>query len=408
MLNRAVRTALLMLAIGCFVGPALAGDADWPGWQGLNRDGRSRDTGLLKDWPAGGPKLAWKNESVGKGYSCPIVVDGTVYVTGDVGDKLAVFALDGEGKQKWTREVGSDAADQWPGARSTPTYDSGKLYVLTAPGKLLCLDAAAEGKEVWSADLVADFGGSPGRWCYAESPLIVGDKVIVAPGGKTAVVALDKATGKKIWATEGSGAKAAYGSCIVTTRPDSPMVVAPGAGGLTAVDTKTGAKLWANPFSAKGGMNCPTPVSVDDLVFWAVGYGKGGICLKLDDKGNATEAWTTTDLVCHHGGYIVNRGYVYGNNEKGWSCIELATGKTAWTAAGVGKGSICYGDGMLYLFSEDGGKVGLATCSPDKLEMKGTFSVAGAGKSWAHPVVTGGKLYLRYDTNLYCYDVKAK
>ena len=179
--------------------------------------------------------------------------------------------------------------------------------------------------------------------------------------------------------------------------------------GIVCVDPKTGRSLWANPFSSRNTANCPTPVYSEGYVFWANGYGKGGICLRLTvERGRvvAQEAWKTSDMDCHHGGYVVHEGYIYGNHSNGWVCLDLKTGRKMWQAGAVGKGSVCYADEMLYLFGERGGKVGLATCSPDGLQLKGTFSVAGDGPSWAHPVVIGGRLYLRYDTNLYCYEVR--
>ena len=170
-----------------------------------------------------------------------------------------------------------------------------------------------------------------------------------------------------------------------------------------------GKLLWSNDWSAGNTANCPTPAYADGYVFWANGYGKGGICLKLkkdDDKVAADVAWKTNDMVCHHGGYVIHKGYIYGNHEGGWTCLDLKTGKKKWNEKAVGKGSLCFADGMLYLFSEDGGKAGLATCSPEGLKVKGKVKVKGDGPSWAHPVVVGGRLYLRYDNHLYCFSVK--
>jgi hypothetical protein len=188
------------------------------------------------------------------------------------------------------------------------------------------------------------------------------------------------------------------------------MIAAGTKAGIVCVDARNGEMLWANPFSANNTANCPTPVYSDGYVFWANGYGQGGICFELTSGGDrvgAREAWTTKDMVCHHGGYVVHEGYIYGNHGSGWACLDLKTGRKMWEERGVGKGSICFADGMLYLFGERGGQAGLGTCSPQRLEMRGTFTVQGEGPSWAHPVVIGGRLYLRYDDNLYCYDVQA-
>jgi len=179
---------------------------------------------------------------------------------------------------------------------------------------------------------------------------------------------------------------------------------------VVGVLAENGKVLWSNKWSARNTANCPDPVFSDGYVFWANGYGKGGICLKLQVTPNrvmARELWTTKDMNCHHGGYIVHEGHIYGNNGGSWACLELASGKRLWNERGVGKGSLCFADGMLYLFSERGGKAALATCFTKGLEIKGKVTVQGDGPSWAHPVVIGGRLYLRYDDNLYCFDVKA-
>ena len=188
------------------------------------------------------------------------------------------------------------------------------------------------------------------------------------------------------------------------------MIVNGTGGGIVGVDALTGRTLWFSDFCHGNTANCPTPVFADDRIFWANGYGKGGVCLKLEDKGKemaATTAWTTGEMICHHGGFILDNGFIYGNHNNGWACIELATGQKKWFEQGVGKGSLCWADGMLYLYSENKGQAALATCSPEGLKITGRVSVAGNGPSWAHPVVVGGRLYLRYDKNLYCFDVRA-
>jgi outer membrane protein assembly factor BamB len=168
--------------------------------------------------------------------------------------------------------------------------------------------------------------------------------------------------------------------------------------------------LWSNPFSANNTANCPTPAFADGYVFWANGYGQGGICLELQVRGErvaAAPAWTSREMVCHHGGYVIHEGHIYGNHAESWVCLDLRTGQRKWRERGVGKGSLCYADGMLYLFAEDGGHAALATCSPQGLELRGELTVDGEEKSWAHPVVIGGRLYLRYADNLYCFNVRS-
>jgi len=380
-------------------------EAEWPGFRGPNRDGRSLDTGLRKQWPAGGPSLLWKAAVTGKGFSSVAVSAGTVFVAGDVSDTLTLLAFDLEGKPKWKAPAGPSWTSDPGGSRSTPTVDGDNVYLLSGTGVLGCYDAKS-GAGQWSREM-SEFGGKPGGWGYAESPLVFGDSVIVKPGGDKCIVALDKTNGREVWATQGYSTGPEYGSCLLFTHDNTPMIATGTKAGLVCVNARTGEVLWSNDFCADNTANCPTPAYSDGYVFWANGYGKGGICMKLEPGGKASPAWTTKDMDCHHGGYIIDKGYIYGDNGGGLSCLELKTGTLKWKAPAVGKGSLCWADDMLYLFSQDGGQAALATCSPDALEIKGKVKVEGQGPSWAHPVVVGGKLYLRYDTNLYGFDMKA-
>jgi outer membrane protein assembly factor BamB len=379
---------------------------EWPWWMGPNYDARSTDTNLLKRWPPGGPALLWKATDVGQGFSSVSVARETVYVTGEKDGKLMLAAFDPQGKRKWEVEHGPAWTGDTPGARGSAAVDDDRLYAFSGVGLLGCFDAQS-GEKKWSCD-AKQFGGRPGQWGYAESPLVWGRLVIFKPGGESCIVALNKMTGEKVWASHGWAAGPEYGSCLPIYYDSRFLLVAGTSEGLVGLRAGTGERLWINKFAEHNTANCPTPVTSDGYVFWANGYGKGGICLKLGPGGKAGEAWTTHDLVCHHGGYVIDNGYVYGNNEGEWSCLDLRTGRRIWSDKGVGKGSLCWADGMLYLFSEHNGQAALATCSPSGLTITGWVKVKGEGPSWAHPVVAGGRLYLRYDTNLYCFDVSAK
>jgi outer membrane protein assembly factor BamB len=401
----------IVFALGISVSLANAADdaAEWPCWQGPNHDGKSPDTGLLKEWPADGPELLWQVNSIGNGFSTVTVSGGQIYTSGDVDDKLMLFVFDMNGKFKFKVPVDKAFTRSHPGSRSTPTVDSGKVYILSGNGVFSCFDAKT-GKQNWSNDL-RSFGGRPGGWGYAESVLIYNDLAIVKPGGDNCIMAFNKTTGETVWQSKGFKAGPEYSSCVPITHDGVPMIATGTRAGVVGVSAKTGDFLWKNGWSTNNTANCPDPVYADGYVFWANGYGKGGICLKLNsnyDKVSAQEAWTTRDMDCHHGGYIVHEGHIYGNHNGGWSCLELRTGKQKWYERAVGKGSLCFADGMLYLFGENGGRAALATCSPDGMEVKGTVTVKGSGPSWAHPVVICGRLYLRYDENLYCFDVRAR
>ncbi len=319
-----------------------------------------------------------------------------------------VFAFDMDGQLKWKIDHGPAHDKDYPGSRSTPTLDEGNLYVLSGNGKVGCYDAQ-NGQAKWAHEL-SEFGGEVPGWAYAESVLIHKDLAIVTPGGDKCIVALDKKNGRPVWASSGFSAGAQYGSCISVSHGGADMIVAGTAAGIVAVDAATGRLLWANPFSADNTANCPTPAFADGYVFWANGYDQGGLCLQLEVRGKnvtATPAWTTREMVCHHGGYIIHEGHIYGNHAESWVCLDLRTGEQKWRERAVGKGSLCFADGMLYLFAEGGGRAALATCSPDGLELHGSVTVEGEDNSWAHPVVIGGRLYLRYADNLYCFNVRA-
>jgi hypothetical protein len=330
-----------------------------------------------------------------------------VYITGEPAGELVLHAFDMDGNLKWKVPHGPACpGGGYPGSRATPTIDGGNLYLFSGMGLLGCFDART-GKRKWVRD-AKEFGGSPGGWGYAESVLILGNLAVFKPGGQNCIVALDKASGRDGWASRGFAAGPEYSSCLAIAEDNQPMIVTGTRGGIVCVNARNGALLWGNDFAANNTANCPTPAYSDGYVFWANGYGKGGICLKLQPGGKVSEAWRTRDMECHHGGYVIDNGYIYGNNGGGFACLDLKTGQKKCEQKAVGKGSLCWADGMLYLFGESGGQAALATCSPDGMEIKGRVKVNGDGPSWAHPVVIGGRLYLRYETNLYCFDVKAK
>ena len=414
--RRSVMSVLVLATVWASAPSAPAADTEWSGWRGPNRDAKSLETGLLKEWPAEGPKLLWQIDTVGVGFSSVAVADGRVYISGDIVvlddatgkkiGKLMVFALDLDGKELWKIEHGGNCGGP-DGSRSTPVIDGGNLYIINGAGLVGCYDAKT-GEKKWTREM-KEFGGRRPGWSYSESVLIYKNLAIVTPGGKSCIVALDKATGEKVWASEGFDGGAQYCSCIAVTFEGVPMIINGTGGGIVGVDARDGRVLFSDNWSAGNTANCTTPVYADGYVFWSNGYGKGGVCLKLkaeDGKVTATRAWTTKELQSHHGGYIVKDGYIYGDTG-GVACLDLKTGEKKWSARGAGKGSLCYADGMLYLFGEGGGRAALATCSPDGLEIKGKVQVKGKDPSWAHPVVAGGRLYLRYDTNLYCFDIKA-
>lgn len=382
---------------------------DWPGFLGPNRDGLSPDTGLLKAWPDDGPTLLWQVNDLGGGWSSVAVADDCLYTTGNVGQQQMLICLDLNGEEKWRVEQGPKCRHQkYDGARSTPTVDGDRIYVTGGNGLVTC-HRAENGRIIWERDMVKQLGGSVGGWLYSESVLVLDDLAIVTPGGKNAIVALDKMTGKEVWRSDMS-AKAGYSSCIAVNEGSSTIVVNGSQSGLLVVDAKTGEEIYKHEFAVNNTANVPTPAYADGHLFWAVGYGKGGVCLKADQRGGRwtfDEIWTTRDLNCHPGNYVVADGFIYGKGRRGLSCIDLETGQTRWQER-ISAGQVCWADGMLYAFSDSDGRITLVPSTAEGATAAGTFKVAGQGRSWAHPVVIGSRLYLRYDTNLYCYDVKSR
>ncbi len=404
-MKRILQLTITLTVMFCIVSSGYA--ANWPGFLGSNRDGHSADTGLLKQWPADGPPLLWKVDNIGPGWSSMAVVDGLIYTTGNSGEKMYLICLDTKGKEKWRVAQGPMCSHKkYSGARSTPQIDGDRLYVTGGEGLVTC-HKISDGSVIWKKDMKTDMGGKVGGWLYAESVLILGKLAIITPGGSNPVVALDKMTGKVVWESD-KMAQAGYSSCIPITESGSTIIVNGSQSGILMIDAKTGKEIYRHPFAVKNTANCPTLIYVDGKLFWAVGYGKGAVCLDVSCKGGKwsfTEAWTNKDLNCHPGNYVVVDGSIYGKGKGGFACVDLKSGATKWKDK-IGSGQACYADGMIYSFADRGGKISLVDPNASADRVKGSFTVAGTGASWSHPVIVDGRLYLRYDTNLYCYNVK--
>jgi outer membrane protein assembly factor BamB len=390
----------LALSLNAFAGAGFSA-SDWPQFRGPDRQGRSDDVGLLKSWPSGGPKRVWHVTGIGTGYASAAIADGVVYTSGLIGDEIVISALKLDGEVVWRKPHGPAWKKNYPGSRATPTISDGRLYYLSGHGLLACYDAKT-GARKWTKEL-GSFGGRPGGWGYAESVLIHGNAAIVTPGGRNCIVALDKTKGTPIWTSTGLSDRPGYASCVAFRHNGADLIANMTAKALVCVSARDGRFLWRNDRAAGRTAVVPSPVYSDGYVFGASGYGNGGACVRVSD---GSQAWETDEMVCHHGGYVVHEGHIYGNHGGGWSCLELTTGRKKWGGSGVGKGSIIFADGMLYLFGERGGRAGLAEASPEGLKMRGEFSVEGRGPSWAHPAVAGGRLYLRYADNLYAFNVR--
>jgi hypothetical protein len=387
-------------------------DTDWPQWQGPERTGLSSETGLLREWPASGPAQIWSSNRLGRGYGSIAIKGDRIYVQSMKGSTSIVSALNrADGKDVWSKTLGpSGSNDQGDGPRGTPTVEGDRLYVLTENGDLACLKT--DGTAVWQRNILKDFGGRNLRWLISESPLVDGNKVIVTPGGPNAgMVALDKLTGKTIWTSKELSDPAGYASPIVADVQGvrTYMTLTSTAGvGVRASDGKL---MWHYVRAANNVANITTPIFFDNKVFYSSAYDTGGALLGLSAQNgevSASEIYFTRNMKNHHGGVVLVNGYLYGFNDSILTCLEFATGKQMWRDRSVGKGSLTYADGNLYLQGENN-IVGLAEASPSGYKEKGRFTIADQGlPSWAHPVVSGGRLYVRNQSTLTAYDIKAK
>ncbi|MBP6824785.1 MAG: PQQ-like beta-propeller repeat protein [Acidobacteria bacterium] len=393
--------------------PAPVANGDWPQWRGANRNGLSSETGFLKQWPDGGPKTLWAISEIGEGFGAVSISGERIYIQGTRGEASVVFGLNrADGKTIWSTALGPKGSERrGNGPRSTPTVDGDRLYVLTESGDLACL-RARDGSSVWRKNILKEFGASNPGWLISESPLVDGNRVIVSPGGRDAgIVALDKMTGQTIWKAAGLGSEAAYSSCIVADVGGVRTIMNFTSSAAVGVRASDGKVMWQYSKVSNDTANCTTPVFSDNKVFFSSAYGTGGALLNLSAQGGEVkqqEVYFTKDMMNHHGGMVLVNGYLYGFSNSALTCLEFATGKKMWVNRSVGKGSLTYADGMLFLLGEDQ-VVGLADASPNGYSEKGRFTIADLGKnSWAHPVVAGGKLYIRNQNTLTCYDVKAK
>lgn len=406
------------------IGPAIK---DWPQWRGPQRDGISPEVGLLKQWPAGGPKLLWQVNDLGDGYSTPVVVGSHIYLMSNHGlDNEFVAALSTQdGKVIWTTRVGNvgnpDQNPSYPKARSTPTVDGNFLYALGSDGDLACLEAKS-GKIRWSKNIRKDFGGTPGEWAYAESPLVDGDAVVVTPGGAQAtMVALNKKTGALLWkAAVPGGDPAGYASAIVVHGGGRKQYVQLLSKGIVGVDAKTGEFLWRYAEAAKGPAQYFTPVARGEYVYGgALGVGGGLVRLKAEGKGVAAEQiYFVRGLPNGIGGAVLVGDHLYGTEvTQQLVAVEFATGKLLWKSENFGWASVAAADGHLYLHLIDGQMV-LVEASPEGFREKGRFAPPNQPKkkqagqfpegAFAYPVIANGRLYIRDLGMLWAYDIKGQ
>lgn len=405
------------------VAAAPAAAVEWPQFHGPNRDNKSPDKGLLKAWPAGGPKRIWKATGIGEGYSNVSIAKGRIHTTGSIDGDCVITTLDMAGKKVWTRANGKAWAGSYPGTRSTPAITAdGMLYHLSGVGNLVCLKAA-DGEAVWSVDIMRRFGGRNIMWGLAESPLVFDDKVICTPGGRASMAALDRKTGKTVWQCKGTGDRPGYASPILIEHGGLRQIVTAMSESIVGVRASDGKLLWRYLHKVYADENITTPLFHDGFVIVSGCGRKGTTSLRLMVSGDdcvVEKHWNNEMLDNKQGGIVLVDGRIYGYAERlsrtePWLCIDFRSGKSIFTSAPV-KSSykwpnecLTYADGMFYLYSDDG-KMALAKPTDNGFVVTGRLQLTEPGDrpTWAHPVVCGGRLYVRHGNALSAFDLRAE
>jgi outer membrane protein assembly factor BamB len=413
---------LSWLVLVLLAGPTLA--ADWPQWQGPERNNISKETGLLKTWPQQGPRLVWTFENAGVGFSSPAVVGDKLYALGARDRKEMLYCIDIKtGKEVWGLEFGTQFDNGWgDGPRSTPTVDGNLIFGLGGQGDLFCADTS--GKMQWQKSMQKDLAGKMmSGWGYSESPLVDGDKLIVTPGGNQGTLAaLDKKTGKVLWRSKGTTDAAAYSSCIVAESAGIRQYINLTGNGVVGVSAKDGEQLWYHRQEGYRTAVCPTPIFANDHVYATADYGAGCDLLKLIPDGgkfNLDVLYTRNKgMENHHGGVVLLGDHIYGcsgnsNARAKWVCQDLKSARNLWSEEKLDPGSLICADGLLYLYGQKDGTCVLVEPSPAGWKENGRFKIPALsklprkqGKIWTHPVVANGRLFLRDEELLFCFDIR--
>jgi outer membrane protein assembly factor BamB len=401
----------LTIAVVIALGTA-ASAADWPQWQGPDRTRVSKETGLLKEWPAAGPPIVWTATGLGSGFGSMAIAGDRVYLQAAVGRNSGVIALNrSDGKAIWAKAVGPTLTNnQGSGPRGTPTIDGDRLYVLTENGDLACL--GLDGTTLWRRNILQEFRGRQLQWLISESPLVDGPHVVVSPGGPGAgMVKLDKMTGATVWTSKDLNDSAGYSSAIVADVGGVRTYLTFTSSAGVGVRASDGKLMFRYGNAANQVANIATPVFSDNKVFFTSAYGTGGGLVDLtmqDGEVKAKQAYFTREMRNHHGGVVLVDGYLYGFSDAILTCLEFATGKVMWRHRSVGKGSVTFADGHLYIQGENN-RVGLAEATPAGYRETGRFDIPDKGlPSWPHPVISDGRLYVRNQDILNVYDIKSR
>ena len=407
---------IIFTALFFAVGLGLSAD-DWPQWRGPNRDGISRETGLLQAWPSAGPKRVWLSRDIGIGYSAPVVAKGRLFVLGTKGGKEQLFAKEAKGgKTLWTAALGGILSNNWgDGPRGAATVDGDQVYALGAKGGLICANVG-DGKVNWRVELVKDLGGKVPGWGYTESVLVDGGHVICTPGGKRGTLAaLDKKTGEVIWRSSDWTDGAQYASVVPAELNGQRQFVQLTQKTLAGVSARDGSVLWRNAWPGRTAV-IPTPIVHRNEVYISSGYGAGCRKITVGGANEVTEDYSNKNMKNKHGGVLLLKGHLYGYSDgRGWTCQSLKSGDVVWDSKKFGKGCVFYADNRLYCLEESSGQVALAAADTGGWKEHGRFKLEpqtelrkSSGRVWTHPVVANGVMYLRDQELLFAFDVKAQ
>lgn len=397
------------LLLGLMLSAGATWAKDWPEWRGPKRDALCQETGLLKSWPAGGPKALWQ-APMGKGYATLAVADGRVFTQYGNNEGQWLVALDEKtGKELWKVKTGEKfPGGGFEGPRSTPTVDGPRVYVFSGEGNLLCAEAAS-GKVLWQKDMMKEFSAKNLNWGVAMSPLVRGKAIYVNVGESqgASIVALDKLTGGLLW--KNLNDMAGYASPVFATISGQPQLVFFEALCVVGVAPDSGKELWRYPWKSGPNVAAMTPLVSGDKVFISSGYGVGGALLQIDLKAKppVKEVWKNKTMRCKFSNPILLDGYIYGFDENILRCVDFKTGESKWEQKGFDLGSILYADGLFYVLGEKG-NLALAKLTPEKFEQISELTGKFGPRCWSMPVIANGKLFVRDEAKLICFDIKGK
>jgi outer membrane protein assembly factor BamB len=388
---------------------------DWPQWQGPDRDNVSKEVGLLKDWPKDGPKRVWLYENTGLGYGGPAILKGTLYINGTRANAEQLIAIDvATGRELWSAPIASILKNGWgDGPRGTPAADGEHVYTLGGQGTLICANAK-DGKVLWKKTM-DELGGKIPGWGYTESVYVDDKNVYCTPGGsKGALAALNKSNGNVVWQSKDFTTGAQYSSIVPAEIAGTKQLIQRTMTDLVGVAANDGKLIWKAAFPEGRTAVIPTPVYHDGYVYITAGYGAGCKLVKINgDK--AEDVYANKVMKNHHGGVVLVNGKIYGHADPGWVCQDFMTGQEVWSERKFGKGAITSADGMLYCLEEGSGTVALVEASPQGWHEHGRVTLSPQskqrspqGRIWTHPVVANGRLYLRDQEYLFCFDISGK